>query len=169
MDGGASLNIIPYSTFKVAEIPANHLVKQPITISGFGNHGQQTMGFVQMDLVVGKIRSTTKFHVMDSETSYQALLGRTWMHHSQKPFKFDECHMADAIFYDDVNKEESPVPPRALPIPKWSNISEGESPSTSGDSNKKGIRDEISVMSLDNNPLKVTKYVRPDGKEVYRL
>lgn len=194
MDGGASLNILPYSTFKAAGIPANHLMKQPITISGFGNHSQQTMGFVQVDLIVGQIRSAAKFHVIDSETSYQALLGRTWMHRyaavpstyhqcmkaiyqnrlvtiigSQKPFKPDESHMADAIFYDDVNEEESPVPPRGIPIPKWSDISREASPSTSDGSNKKRMKDDTGVASVDTNPLKVTKYVRPDGKEVYRL
>lgn len=43
MDGGASLNILPYSTFKAAGIPNSHLVEHPI-ISDFGNHSQQTMG-----------------------------------------------------------------------------------------------------------------------------
>ncbi|KAH7855994.1 hypothetical protein Vadar_031458 [Vaccinium darrowii] len=88
---------------------------------------------------------------------------------SQKPFKPDESHMADAIFYDDVNEDESPVPPRGIPIPKWSDISKDDCPSTSGGSNKKRIRDDTGVASLDTKPLRVTKYVRPDGKEVYRL
>ncbi|KAF7130216.1 hypothetical protein RHSIM_Rhsim10G0123700 [Rhododendron simsii] len=198
LDGGASLNILPYSVFKAAGIPSSHLVNQPITISGFGNHSQQSMGFVQVDLIVGPIRSATKFHVIDSETTYQALLGRTWMHRyaavpstyhqcmkgiyknglvtivgSQKPFKPEESHMADAIFYNDANEEEPPAPPRGIPIPKWDEISKEGSPSTGNPNEKKRARDAILAKARapaeDNVGPKVVKYMRPDGKEVYRL
>lgn len=53
MDGGACLNVLPYSTFKAAGILATHLVEQPITISGFENHSQRSMGVLQVDLIVG--------------------------------------------------------------------------------------------------------------------
>ncbi|KAF7142245.1 hypothetical protein RHSIM_Rhsim05G0166400 [Rhododendron simsii] len=81
---------------------------------------------------------------------------------SQKPFKLEESHMADAIFYNDANEEEPPAPPRGIPIPKWDEISKEGSPSIGNPNEKKRARDAIlakaRVPAEDNVDLKVVKY-----------
>ncbi|KAI8555261.1 hypothetical protein RHMOL_Rhmol05G0161100 [Rhododendron molle] len=90
-----------------------------------------------------------------------------------QPFKPEESHMANAIFYNDANEEEPPAPPRGIPIPKWDEISKEGSPSTSNPNEKKRARDVILAKARApaevNVGPKVAKYTRPDGKEVYHL
>ncbi|GMQ03611.1 hypothetical protein CsSME_00049357 [Camellia sinensis var. sinensis] len=186
MDGGASLNVMPYSTFQTTGIPQKHLVRQPISITGFGNQKIKTMGHVQLDLVVGPIRSTTKFHVIEAETTYQALLGRTWLHRyaaipstyhqcvkviynnevvavagSQKPFRVDEAHMANVVFYNHVDEDEPPLPLRGTPVPDWDDFSEeGSSPP----------RRKTFTKSEPSRKLpRVTRIQTKDGRVIYRL
>ena len=177
---------MPYSTFQAAEIPQKHIVRQPISITNFGSQKIKTIGHVQLDLAVGPNRSTTKFHVIEAETPYQALLGRTWLHRyaaipstyhqcvkaiynnevvaiagSQKPFRVDEAHMADAVFYNHVDEDEPPLPLRGTPIPNWDDLSEG-------DSSPPG-RKTFTKSEPSRKLPKVTRFQTKDGKVVYRL
>ena len=80
IDNGASLNIMPMSTFKAAKIDVRRLVKQPISINGFTDRPTDTIGYVNVDFKVGPIHSSTKFHVIEAPVSYHLLVGRKWLH-----------------------------------------------------------------------------------------
>ncbi|GMP66142.1 hypothetical protein CsSME_00026618 [Camellia sinensis var. sinensis] len=180
MDGGASLNVMPYSTFQAAGIPQMHLVRQPISITGFGSQKIKTIGHVQLDLAMGPIRSTTKFHVIEVETTYQALLGRTWLHRyvaipstyhqcvkaiynnevvaiagSQKPFRVNEAHMADAVFYNHVDEDEPLLPLQGTPIPNWDDVSEEDS--------SPPLRKTFTKSEPSRKLRKVTRFQTKDG------
>ena len=79
-DGGASLNIMPLSTFKVAGIPKEKLIPQGIDIAGFCNDTRQTLEFVTTALRLRKFHTPTTFYVLDADTSYHLLIRRAWMH-----------------------------------------------------------------------------------------
>ncbi|GMP49449.1 hypothetical protein CsSME_00016420 [Camellia sinensis var. sinensis] len=122
LDGGASINIITADTFAKAGIPESRMVRQPITITGFGGEKKVTKGHVVVDLAVGEIRSPTKFYVIEADTNYHMILGRAWMHRYgaipssyhqcvkaklgkrtvtinvfEKPFGVEEAHYSDAL------------------------------------------------------------------------
>ncbi|XP_028090500.1 uncharacterized protein LOC114290737 [Camellia sinensis] len=186
MDGRASLNVMPYSTFQATGISHKHLVRQPISITGFGNQKIKTIGHVQLDFTVGPIRSTTKFHVIEAETTYQALLGRTWLYRytaipstyhqcvkaiynnevvaitgSQKPFQVDEAHMANEAFYNHVDEDEPPLPLQGTPIPNWDDLSEEDA---------SPYRRKMFARSKPSRKLpKVTRLQTEDGRVVYHL
>ena len=63
LDGSASINAMPYSVFKAAKIPKHRLVRQPIEVNGMGGEPRKTIGHVCINLYIGKIRSSIKFHV----------------------------------------------------------------------------------------------------------
>lgn len=44
LDGGASINLIPLSTFKKLEIQKNRIVESPITITSFWGDKRQSLG-----------------------------------------------------------------------------------------------------------------------------
>ncbi|GFZ09026.1 hypothetical protein Acr_20g0008340 [Actinidia rufa] len=145
VDGGASINAMPLSTFRRTEIFDYHMVKQPTTISGFGGDKEQSLGAVFVNLIVGNIRSTSKFHVIDTETSYHVILGRMWQqcygmtpssYHqcmkaimggeqmivgaSERPFDVAEAHFDKAVFFIEllVDDPVGTTKPRGVKIPQ---------------------------------------------------
>lgn len=70
LDGGASINLMPLSTFKNLEIKENQIVESPITITRFKRDRRQSLGYVVVDLEVGAICSATKFHLINADPNY---------------------------------------------------------------------------------------------------
>lgn len=75
LDGGASINLMPLTTFRAIGIPENRIVKAPIAITGFGGDKKESLGYVVVDLVVGPIRAATKFHIIEADPIYHIILG----------------------------------------------------------------------------------------------
>lgn len=78
IDNGASVNIMPLSTLRHLGIPEKKLVKKQIDITGFTSNRARTLGSIQVDVQVGKLRGPVTFHVIDADTTYHAVLGRVW-------------------------------------------------------------------------------------------
>ena len=92
LDGGASLNIMPLSTFRATGIPSEKLIPQAIDIVGFGNDMRQSIGLVTTALHLEKFQAPARFHVIDANTSYHLLIGRAWMHKfSIVPSTYHQC------------------------------------------------------------------------------
>ena len=92
------------------------------------------MGMVRVQMTIGELKSSTIFHVIDTRSSYNLLLGRPWIHENvvvsstlhqclkyyqegvkviqddTKPFTEAESHFKDAKFYMDED-----TVPEALP------------------------------------------------------
>lgn len=39
-----------------------------------------TLGYINLDLIIGAIGATILFHIVDARTSYNLLLGIPWVH-----------------------------------------------------------------------------------------
>ncbi|PON51779.1 Aspartic peptidase domain containing protein [Parasponia andersonii] len=81
-DNGSSINMIPWQTFKVAEIPKNRLVTQATLLVTFASNTYVTKGHINVDLQLGPIKAPTKFYVIEADVSYHSLLRRAWIHHN---------------------------------------------------------------------------------------
>ncbi|CAL2229206.1 unnamed protein product [Prunus armeniaca] len=126
VDTGSSVNILPLSVLTAAGIPLSKIVQSQTSISGFENQSEVTVGYMQVNLKVGPIRSLTKFYVVDVDVAYHALLGRPWLNKhklvvstyhqcvkgriglrplripgNQAPFNQSEAHYSEAEFYTE--------------------------------------------------------------------
>jgi hypothetical protein len=186
MDGGASINIMPMSTLLKVGIPEERIVKSLIGITGFQGDKKESLGYVIVDLAVGPIRTATKFHIIDAQTNYHIILGRSWMHRfavipssyhqclkaiwagkkvtvaaSDRPFEVSEAHLSDSVYFTEMEEKPSAVVarPSGVKLPKWENIKD-EGAATMGK------RDQVSESA--SGPRKITK-VKEGGKTVYCL
>ncbi|XP_020596600.1 uncharacterized protein LOC110036489 [Phalaenopsis equestris] len=61
-------------------------------LNGFNKKGQKTLGSITLPLQFGDFKSEAKFHVIDGNTSYRALLGRPWIHeYGMVPSTLHQC------------------------------------------------------------------------------
>ncbi|XP_059664138.1 uncharacterized protein LOC132309894 [Cornus florida] len=183
LDNGSSINVMPLSTFRKAGILKDRLVKEPIEVAGFGNDLRRMMGYVNVDLAVNKFQASTKFYVIDSNTSYHILLGRAWMHRfgivpstyhqcfkgiwnnkvvtvpcSDCLFATFEAHYTDALFFNDLDDcmQDCDATIISTPLPTWADA-------------QKGIFHPPSLVQTSNAP-RECKHVRfPNGRVIYRL
>ncbi|KAH0707716.1 hypothetical protein KY285_010750 [Solanum tuberosum] len=130
IDGGSAVNIMPKVVLKKLGISIDELSKSNLTIQGFNQGGQQSIGKIRVGLSIGNVKSNTLIHVIDAKTSYNLLLGRPWVHENGvvpstlhqcikymkdgevvkidadiNPFTETESYFADAKFYLDSGRE----------------------------------------------------------------
>ncbi|KAM2661513.1 hypothetical protein EV2_023811 [Malus domestica] len=134
MDSGSAINIMPNLTMTTIGIKVDELSLSRLLIQGFNHRGQRAMGMVRMEMIIGELKSSTIFHVIDARTSYNLLLGRPWIHRNgvlpstihqclkfyregvkviqgdTKALTKAESHFADPKFYMDED-----MVPEALP------------------------------------------------------
>lgn len=149
IEKGSSLNIIPLSALDAVGIPRDKITKQLVEVSSFRGKSTYTMGFVNLDLNVGPRRTTHKFYVIDSQTTYFLLLGRLWIHHhkavpstyhkclktiwkgkrvhvnvKESLFQRDDAHFSEAAYFDELAKdgEATLARPRGFPLPIWEDL-----------------------------------------------
>jgi hypothetical protein len=133
IDGGSAINLLPLHTLKKIGYSQRDLSHSNIVIHSFNQAGQEAMGTISLKLE--KFMTYVKFHVIDVATSYNALLGRPWLHEhkivpstlhqclkykdplgevvtifaDKKPFTMAESFYADAKFYiESVDKISKP-------------------------------------------------------------
>jgi hypothetical protein len=71
VDGGAAVNMMPYSTFK----------KLDMMIMGIGGDGPiGPKGIASMELTVGSKTIPTAFFIVEVQGNYNAILGHDWIH-----------------------------------------------------------------------------------------
>ncbi|WMV08712.1 hypothetical protein MTR67_002097 [Solanum verrucosum] len=129
IDGGSTFNIMPKVVLKKFGISIDELSKSNLTIQGFNQGGQRSIGKIHVGLSIGDVKSNTLIHIIDAKTSYNLLLGRPWVHENGvvpstlhqcmkymkdgEVVKFDadinpctetESYFADAKFYLDSGK-----------------------------------------------------------------
>ncbi|KAK4397454.1 hypothetical protein Sango_1582000 [Sesamum angolense] len=80
IDGGSAVNILPLRILKELEIPIDELSNRRLMIQGSNQGGQRAVGIIRMQLTMEDMLSSALFHVIDTKTSYNMLLGRPWLH-----------------------------------------------------------------------------------------
>ncbi|BFG41078.1 hypothetical protein CerSpe_273520 [Prunus speciosa] len=194
VDTGSSVNILPLSVLTAAGIPLSKIVQSQTSISGFENKSEVTVGYMQVNLKVGPIRSLTKFYVVDVDVAYHALLGRPWLNKhklvvstyhqcvkgriglrplhipgNQAPFNKNEAHYSEAEFYTEcIGAGSSPSKDFGTYLPSWTEIRDlsNEELITIVDQERKR-HSEVNNHAYDRP--QCSKVTLPDGRTVYRL
>ena len=79
VDGGASVNLMPYTTFcKLGKGPKD-LLETNMMLRDFGGNTSKTRGAINIQLTIGSKTLLTTFFVIDGKGSYSLLLGRDWI------------------------------------------------------------------------------------------
>lgn len=93
VDGGAIVNLMPYSLFKKLGGSDEELIKTNMTVSGVG--GGEPMGakgVVSMELTIGSKTLATAFFVAETQGNFSLILGRDWIHANQcVPSTLHQC------------------------------------------------------------------------------
>lgn len=72
--------MMPYTTFKKFGRFEGDLIKTNIVLKAFGGNSSETMGVLNVELIVGSNTIPTIFFVIDGKGSNSLLLGRDWIH-----------------------------------------------------------------------------------------
>ena len=80
VDGGASVNLMPYTTFHKLGKGLGGLIETNMMVKDFGDNTSNTRGAMNVELTIGSKTLLTTFFVIDGKGSYSLLLGRDWIH-----------------------------------------------------------------------------------------
>ena len=80
VDGGASINLMPYTTFRKLGKGPGDLIETDMMLKDFGGNASKIRGTINVELTIGSKTLLTTFFVIDGKGSYSLLLGRDWIH-----------------------------------------------------------------------------------------
>ena len=81
VDGGAIVNLMPYSLYKKLGGQDEDLIKTNMTVSGIGgNKPISAKGVTSMELTIGSKTLATTFFISKVHGNYNLILGRDWIH-----------------------------------------------------------------------------------------
>jgi hypothetical protein len=80
VDGGAAVNVMPYTTFRKLGMGPGDLTPTSIILNDFAGNPSDTKGCVHVDLMIGSKTLLTTFFVIEGKGAYSLLLGRDWIH-----------------------------------------------------------------------------------------
>jgi hypothetical protein len=75
VDGGATVNLIPYSVLKKLGRENDELVKINLTLNGMGGHPMEARCVVSMLLTIGRKSLTSAFFIVEVQGNYSVILG----------------------------------------------------------------------------------------------
>jgi len=80
VDGGATVNLLPQSFLKEIGLFDSDLKPHNVVLTNYEGTTGNSLGAVEVDLVVGSISRTTVFMVVPSKANFNVLLSREWIH-----------------------------------------------------------------------------------------
>ncbi|XP_070025401.1 uncharacterized protein [Nicotiana sylvestris] len=80
LDGGSGVDICPPSTLQRMEIGTERIRPNNVCVRAFDGIKRDTIGEIDLILTIGPVDFEVTFQVLDMDTSYNYLLGRTWIH-----------------------------------------------------------------------------------------
>ena len=80
VDNGAAVNILPTSMLRKLLKAENDLIATDVSISGFAGRATKIKGVIPIEVKVGSKVATVAFFVVNTDSAYNALLGRDWIH-----------------------------------------------------------------------------------------
>jgi hypothetical protein len=84
VDGGATVNLMPYSLYRKLGKQDGELVKTNMTLSGVGTDSSiKARGVTSVELTIGTKTLAAAFFAADVEGNYSLILGRDWIHANQ--------------------------------------------------------------------------------------
>ncbi|GAA0141789.1 hypothetical protein LIER_02848 [Lithospermum erythrorhizon] len=131
-DGCSTVIILPLHILKLVNISTKDLQTTRVMIQGFNQERQRALGKVSLDLMIVGLEKTSWFHVIDSKSTYNTLLGRPWIHSNnvvpsilhqclkyckdgsewmikayENPSTIEESYFADAKYYQRNKTSEA--------------------------------------------------------------
>lgn len=70
LDQGLSLNINSLVVLNEVGVSRENITRQTIEVSGSEGGRKYTMGFINLNLIVGRTRAAYQFHVIDAKTNH---------------------------------------------------------------------------------------------------
>ncbi|XP_026434037.1 uncharacterized protein LOC113331552 [Papaver somniferum] len=80
IDGGSSVNVLFYDTFKRMELNDEQLISSYHTIYVFNGAPTKPLGDIVLQINAGPMKIDTRFSVVDAPSPYNAIIGRRWVH-----------------------------------------------------------------------------------------
>jgi predicted aspartyl protease len=80
VDGGAAVNLMPYTTFRKLGKGLEDLLEIDMMLKDFGGNASKTRGVVNIELMIGIKTLPTTFIIIDGKGTYSLLLGHDWIH-----------------------------------------------------------------------------------------
>jgi len=80
VDGGATVNLLPQSFLRKIGLFDSNLKPHNVILTNYEGTTGNSLGVVEVDLIVGSISRTTMFMVVPSKANFNVLLGREWTH-----------------------------------------------------------------------------------------
>ncbi|KAL4201677.1 hypothetical protein AMTRI_Chr02g217350 [Amborella trichopoda] len=80
LDGGSAVNLIPRRILTQLGLRFEDLTSAHVTVQGFNKSGEKPTCTVCLRLQISELNDYAQFHVIDTNTSYNILLGRSWLH-----------------------------------------------------------------------------------------
>ena len=80
VDPGSAANLLHLPTFKQMRVPLDHLSSAGRVLSGFNGATTLTVGDIAFPVKAGPVTQQVLFSVVKDLGSYNAILGRTWLH-----------------------------------------------------------------------------------------
>jgi hypothetical protein len=80
IDGGATVNLMPYSIFKKLRRVDDVLMNTILMLNGVGGNSMEARGVVSMELTIGSKSLATAFFVVEVQGNYSVILGCDWIH-----------------------------------------------------------------------------------------
>ena len=79
-DNGSIVNVMPLRMLRALGRGIGDLIEMEVSVSAFTREISKTLGILHIDITVGSKTSLSAFFVINSTTTYNALLGRDWIH-----------------------------------------------------------------------------------------
>jgi hypothetical protein len=79
VDGGAAVNVMPYTTFRKLGMGPRDLTPTSIILKDFAGNPSYTKGCAHVDLMIGSKTLLMTFFVFEGKGAYRLLLGRDWI------------------------------------------------------------------------------------------
>jgi hypothetical protein len=77
VDGGAAVNVMPYTTFRKLGMGPGDLTPTSIILNDFAENPSDTKGYMHVDLMIGSKTLLTTFFVIEGKGSYTCCLDGT--------------------------------------------------------------------------------------------
>lgn len=101
VDNGAAVNILPTFMLKKLLKTKSDLVSIDVSVSGFAGGVTKIEGVISIEVKVGIKVGTVSFVVVNTDSAYNGLLGRDWIHsHWVVP---SSVHQVLVLWKDDEN------------------------------------------------------------------
>ncbi|XP_026410818.1 uncharacterized protein LOC113306047 [Papaver somniferum] len=79
IDGGSSVDVLFYDTFKRMELNDEQLISSYYTIYRFNGAPTKPLGDIVLEVKAGPMKIEIRFSVVDALSPYNAIIGRRWV------------------------------------------------------------------------------------------